>query len=737
EPLDGSNTYLPPSPLLGIFRSWIITSLADHFLILFLAVVPAKTTSDKINRLTYNMEPMLGSKGWLAETQPRFMALLPPPPTIRFRSEPRFPTNKSLAEFGHHIVAGLHDYSDTEEDRDIYTAFSTEPLARFNQHAINRAIQDLAKESALELAKSLVPRLKARFEDRNSTATPDESSRRAAFENSVPVKPVETGNPVENHSPPERTEVDESGVLRERLADTTSTNTSSDDLLSDDLLVKDAPDHTEENERNVAAEFDINSVLAKKASQLALHDFIILADDCNSVEWGIDQTLATKEAIQGIFRIANIANPQRGVNLQFFNDAGLTGTSHIGSAAEIKDAISRVGSTKGQQVPCPLHEKVLQPLTETIEKGELQHPTIVAIITSGVNEAEPVEKLADIICDFKDNLRNHSTNPGVFLVFLRVGADKDAGRSLGQLEHDERIHDIVSYSKENLVYQMNLEASKSGTFISQLVELLAQPIAKNVLTILINISTNSEVLKCLAEDDAFLESILLRVTNPKNVTADDCSMLLANLSKSPSLARLLSLKRTSIPALSPSPLALDQLIDLFNLGANGKYNPAANFDYLAYVFADLAKPPISILPFLLLPLCAPHSPSSFTDEEVDRMLPELQYLGAEQKRESNNGVLAGLLEVLYLLVAKGDAEAKETVRAGGTYYVVRELHLAVEDEGVREGCDRLVQVLMQDDEGTTVANNGGTRTEENFKNMNAEQKPHDDDDDDDRVVEIF
>lgn len=73
-------------------------------------------------------------------------------------------------------------------------------------------------------------------------------------------------------------------------------------------------------------------------------------------------------------------------------------------------------------------------------------------------------------------------------------------------------------------------------------------------------------------------------------------MLLANLSKSPSLARLLSLKRTSISALSPSLLAFDQLIDLFNLGANGRYNPAANFDYLAYVFADLAKVPLPAIP---------------------------------------------------------------------------------------------------------------------------------------------
>lgn len=64
-------------------------------------------------------------------------------------------------------------------------------------------------------------------------------------------------------------------------------------------------------------------------------------------------------------------------------------------------------------------------------------------------------------------------------------------------------------------------------------------------------------------------------------------MLLANLSKSPSLERLVDLKRAKVPALSPSSSALGQLIDLFNLGS--KYNSSATFDYLAYVFADLAK----------------------------------------------------------------------------------------------------------------------------------------------------
>jgi hypothetical protein len=37
-------------------------------------------------------------------------------------------------------------------------------------------------------------------------------------------------------------------------------------------------------------------------------------------------------------------------------------------------------------------------------------------------------------------------------------------------------------------------------------------IAKNGLTILINISHDTEVLKALADDDAFLETLLSRIT---------------------------------------------------------------------------------------------------------------------------------------------------------------------------------------------------------------------------------
>lgn len=66
-------------------------------------------------------------------------------------------------------------------------------------------------------------------------------------------------------------------------------------------------------------------------------------------------------------------------------------------------------------------------------------------------------------------------------------------------------------------------------------------------------------------------------------------MLLANIAKSSSIERLITLKRSKVPDLSQSELAITQLIELFNRGANGSYNKHATYEYLAYLFADLAK----------------------------------------------------------------------------------------------------------------------------------------------------
>ncbi|KAL3482577.1 hypothetical protein BJX62DRAFT_221417 [Aspergillus germanicus] len=298
------------------------------------------------------------------------------------------------------------------------------------------------------------------------------------------------------------------------------------------------------------------------------------------------------------------------------------------------------------------------------------------------------------------------------------------------------------------------------------------PIASNVLTILINLSADEEVLDNLVSDDAFLETLLLKVTNNKERNADAFSMLIANLGKSEKINKIFTLKRRTAEPVSSSAYAVDQLMDCFVKGAEGGLNQHANFDYLSYLFADLSKSkegriyftsrqdydkvvPVTklsvftehksairrrgvastiknvtfeipfhqtllseeeanLLPYILLPIMGPEE---YPEEETADMLPDLQLLPPDKQRDSDCGIIATHLETLLLLTTT--REGRDRLRAINVYPVIRECHLHVDDDDVREACDRLVQVLMRDEEGE--------------ENLTAPTEQ----DDDQKVVELF
>ncbi|KAF2745187.1 DNA-binding protein-like protein HGH1 [Sporormia fimetaria CBS 119925] len=320
---------------------------------------------------------------------------------------------------------------------------------------------------------------------------------------------------------------------------------------------------------------------------------------------------------------------------------------------------------------------------------------------------------------------------------------------------------LTGYSKDIALFKRNqLEPIKD-------LKLLVKdypPIAKNALTILINISHDDEILKSLAKDDAFVETLLSRITNQKEPNANELAMLLANMAKDDSMQRILELKRDVPKALSTSPRAIDQLLDCFVKGAGGAYNKDADFDYLSYFFADLAKfeqgrtyfttpqshdsdiipltkvqvftdhpshirrlgvasviknsafhipshptllsnlpddpslpPPhqgANLLPYILLPLMGPEE---YADEDTEGMLDELQLLEPDKEREKDKEIMKTHLETLLLFTTT--REGRDVLRRVKVYPIVRECHLQVEDEEVREACDRLVQVIMRKEEG--------------------------------------
>jgi Domain of unknown function (DUF383)/Domain of unknown function (DUF384) len=243
--------------------------------------------------------------------------------------------------------------------------------------------------------------------------------------------------------------------------------------------------------------------------------------------------------------------------------------------------------------------------------------------------------------------------------------------------------------------------------------------------------------------------------SPDEPNADDIAMLLANLAKADSFDRIISLERKTVDNVSTSTNTLNQLMDCFVKGAEGALNKKANYDYLAYLFADISNTeegrkffttkqeydsviPVtkllvftehssdirrrgvawtmknvcfdvpshatllsddddsgaSLLPYILLPIMGSEE---YPDDETSEMLPDLQLLPPDKKREPDHQIILAHLETLLLLTTT--REGRERMRQVQVYPIVRECHLNVENEEVREGCDRLVQVLMRGEEG--------------------------------------
>lgn len=263
----------------------------------------------------------------------------------------------------------------------------------------------------------------------------------------------------------------------------------------------------------------------------------------------------------------------------------------------------------------------------------------------------------------------------------------------------------------------------------------------------------------------------------KEPNADDVAMLFANLAKSDELKKIITLKRQKSEAVSTSENAIDQIMDCFVKGAEGTLNKSANYDYLSYFFADLSKSeegrtyftsrqayddvvPVTkltvftehksairrrgvastiknvafdipfhptlfseddanILPYILLPIMGPEE---FEEEESTDMLPDLQLLPPDKQRDSDHGIITTHLETLMLLTTT--REGRDKMREIKVYPIVRECHLHVDNEDVREACDRLVQVLMRSEEG-----------EEDPAQIEAQ--PQQKQDEDEKVVELF
>lgn len=110
---------------------------------------------------------------------------------------------------------------------------------------------------------------------------------------------------------------------------------------------------------------------------------------------------------------------------------------------------------------------------------------------------------------------------------------------------------------------------------------------------------------------------------------------------------------------------------------------------------------INILPYLLLPIMGNEE---YDEQDTEGMLEDLQLLPPDKKRESDHTIIQTHIETIMLLTTT--REGRDILRQVKVYPVIRETHLHVENDDVREACERLVQVLMRDEEGEEKVDGG-------------------------------
>ena len=105
---------------------------------------------------------------------------------------------------------------------------------------------------------------------------------------------------------------------------------------------------------------------------------------------------------------------------------------------------------------------------------------------------------------------------------------------------------------------------------------------------LINLSSRDESVRPILIDNPFLGYLHSLITDKTNQHADLVCMLLSNLAKNPKVESLFGLNVLEVEGFSEKDV-LGQLMETFVRGENKKWNPNANFDFLANVWGDITR----------------------------------------------------------------------------------------------------------------------------------------------------
>jgi len=122
---------------------------------------------------------------------------------------------------------------------------------------------------------------------------------------------------------------------------------------------------------------------------------------------------------------------------------------------------------------------------------------------------------------------------------------------------------------------------------------------------------------------------------------------------------------------------------------------------------------VDIVPRLVLPLAGPAT-HTITEEEMDSLPVDLQYLDEEKKVESDVDIRIMLLESLTQLCAT--KSGREQLREKNIYVILRELHKTEKDRACLLAVENLVDILIKREDEINV---------ENYKHLEVPEDLHD------------
>ncbi|OBA28902.1 hypothetical protein HANVADRAFT_51328 [Hanseniaspora valbyensis NRRL Y-1626] len=332
------------------------------------------------------------------------------------------------------------------------------------------------------------------------------------------------------------------------------------------------------------------------------------------------------------------------------------------------------------------------------------------------------------------------------------------------------LQNLVGFSQQPAIFKY--DNNRAVQDLKDISKMNSQIMVQQSITILTNLCNDDELRReIICQDKDYLKYLAWKIVDLANTSADLMCILLSNLAKDEGVLEIFNINEIHKDVqnidkdIFKSDRVIDCLMDCFVKGFDRTLNKYANFNYLAYFFADISRfrigrdyfislqdyddviplqkllpfnekfevpedkvrregvaytiknslfdsekhfdilsnEVLNLLPFLLSPIVEYKDQENLSDEEMFNLPDELQFLEEDKKREPEHKIILVYLESILLLCTL--KQCRDYLREKSVYPLIRELHkrLGLENNDIEETCNRVVNMLMRDEiEGNAV-----------------------------------